>query len=164
MTTNITIREYTEADAAQIAALMDEFHKHLEGIDPNGRLRTLPGYGEYLLTQVRENVQENGVLRVAVDGNRIVGFAGGKVLKESTTEELLGVYPAKRGRFDTVYVDADYRGKGVGKMLMNHIEQFFKDNGCRLSFLSVFAFNISVHEMYAHLGYQDVGIDMMKKL
>lgn len=161
---DIQLRTYEEKDATQVAALMQKFHQLLEGIDPNGRLRTLPGYGEYLLKQVLENTKENGVFYVATDGDTIVGCAGGKILPESSSEDLLGVHPAKKGRFDTIYVDEGYRGKGVGKMLMNQIEQFFKDNGCQLSFLSVFAFNTSVHEMYEHLGYQDVGIDMMKTL
>lgn len=161
---NITIREYTDADAAQVAALMEDFHTHLEQIDPNQRLRTLPGYGKHLLEQVLENIKENGVFYLAIDGERIAGFAGGKILPESTPEDLLGVYPAKKGRFDTVYVDAEYRGKGVGKMLMNGVEEFFKTHDCTLSFLSVFAFNNDVHSMYEHLGYQDIGIDMMKKL
>lgn len=161
----IKIRPYNDADAKRVAALMDDFHDFLISIDPNGRFRRLPGYGEYALKEELENTKnERGTIYVACDGDNIIGFCVGFILKDFREEDLVGVFPAKRGRVEELYIDPTYRGRGVATELMKSIEGYLSAGGCEYLFVGVHAFNQNAHKLYEHLGYKDVGIDLMKEL
>jgi ribosomal protein S18 acetylase RimI-like enzyme len=162
---DIKIRPFTEADAERVVALMDDFHDFLVNIDPNGRFRRLPGYGEYALKEEVENIQnDRGVIYVALDGNEMIGFSVAFLQKDFDEGALLGVFPAQRGRIEELYIAPEYRGKGVATALMQKMEEFLKGKNCDYIFVGVHAFNQNAHELYKHLGYKDVGIDLMKKI
>ncbi len=162
---NITIREYTESDAAQVAALMDAFHDYLVDIDPNRRLRRLPGYGEAALKEETEAIKDGkGIIHLAFDGERAVGFVIGVLATPFTADDLLGTNPSTRGRVNELYVSDAYRGQGIAKMLVEKVEAWLKEHGCDTVFLGVFAFNTDAIEMYEHIGYSEIERYMMKKL
>ncbi len=50
-----------------------------------------------------------------------------------TREELLELVPYKRGVVLELVVENGYRGKGIGTLLMEKIESYFKQKGCSVS-------------------------------
>lgn len=161
----IKVKPFEDQYAAQVAALMEDFHNYLVSIDDGERLRTLPGYGEHQLkTELKAVEDKNGYFPLALDGEKVIGFGVALILPEQTPEMLLGTKPAKRGRIEELYVSSEYRGKGVASMIMKSLEEYLKNQGCEYVYLGVFAFNKNAHEMYQHMGYGDKGIEMMKEL
>ena len=63
---------------------------------------------------------------VAIEGEKTVGFANGIVKKEFLPGETAGNTP---GYPTMIIVDPEYRGKGIGSLLLSRLEQFFKTNG-----------------------------------
>ncbi len=49
-------------------------------------------------------------------------------------------------------------------MFIKKMEEFLKEKGCEYIFIGVNTFNENAHEIYKHLGYADVGVDLMKKV
>jgi ribosomal protein S18 acetylase RimI-like enzyme len=162
---DIQIRPFIETDVKEVAALMDDFRDFLISIDPNGRFRRLPGYGEYALKEELANTDDGrGVLYIALDGNKAIGFSVAFLLKKPREEDSLGIIPAQSGRIEELYISPEYRGKGIASALMQKMEMFLKKNGCKYIIVGVKAYNQSAHDLYKYLGYKDTGIDLVKKV
>ena len=50
-------------------------------------------------------------------------------------------------------VDRDCRGRGIGRMLMRHAEQWAREQQCSIVRLWSSAGRVSAHRFYEHLGY-----------
>jgi GNAT superfamily N-acetyltransferase len=50
-------------------------------------------------------------------------------------------------------VDRDCRGRGIGRMLMGHAEQWAREQRCSLVRLSSSSGRVAAHRFYEHLGY-----------
>ena len=57
---------------------------------------------------------------------------------------------------DTLWVDSEYRGKGLGKKLLAEIENTAKEKGCYLIHLDTFDFQAK--EFYERFGYWVFGV------
>jgi ribosomal protein S18 acetylase RimI-like enzyme len=162
---DIKIQPFSEEHTEGVVALMNDFRDFLISIDPNGRFRRLPGYGEYALKEELANTNDGrGVLYVALDGDKEIGFSVAFLLKKSREEDSLGIIPAQSGRIEELYIAPEYRGKGIASALMQKMEIFLKEKGCDYILVGVKAYNQNAHELYKHLGYKDVGIDLIKKM
>lgn len=161
---NITIRQYTDTDKLTILAMFDDFQGYLISIDPLNRLRKLPGHAEVALRETLEEVEKSrGTFLLAVDSDIAVGFVAA-VTFEPSPEALLSNIPSLRGRITELYVDASYRGQGIGTVLMREAEQYLQKLGCDVIRIEVFSPNENAHNLYKKLGYRDYDIDMIKKL
>jgi ribosomal protein S18 acetylase RimI-like enzyme len=162
---DIKIQSFSEEHTEDIVALMNDFRDFLVSIDPNGRFRRLPEYGEYALKEELANTNDDrGVLYVALDGNKAIGFSVAFLLKKSREEDSLGIIPSQTGRIEELYIAPEYRGKRIASALMQKMETFLKKRGCEYILVGVKAYNQNAHELYKHLGYEDVGIDLIKKV
>ncbi len=70
----------------------------------------------------------------------------------------------KVGYIDGVYVDEYCRGKGLGRLLMNHAEEFCKANDVNNISLSVKFKNVKAVSLYKELGFVESDIMMYKSL
>jgi GNAT superfamily N-acetyltransferase len=61
-------------------------------------------------------------------------------------------------------VSAQAEGRGVGRRLMEQAEVWARTQGYRLLVLDVFAFNMRARTFYAHLGYAEETVKMVKEL
>jgi len=160
----VTIREYRCADRTEFVRLMEELQDYLVSIDDLKRERRMPEYGESYTERTLQNVaKNNGIIYVAESEGRIVGLVVG-IMPEQTKEELLERVPFKRGNVLELIVENGYRRKGVGIMLMESIEGYFKQNGCSVSGVDVFFPNKNAYRLYSKLGYRERTIWMTKKL
>ena len=53
-------------------------------------------------------------------------------------------------------VDRNWRGKGIGRMLMHHAEQWAREQRCSIVRLWSSAGRVSAHRFYEHLGYTHI--------
>ena len=160
----VAIREYRYDDRTEFIRLMEELQDYLVSIDDLKRERRMPEYGESYTERTLQNVaKNNGIIYVAESEGRIVGLVVG-IMPEQTKEELLERVPFKKGNVLELIVENRYRRKGVGIMLMESIEGYFKQNGCSVSGVDVFFPNKNAYRLYSKLGYRERTIWMTKKL
>jgi len=79
---------------------------------------------------------------LAESGSRIIGT-------------VIGGYDGRRGMLYHLAVAAEFRGQGVGTLLMDEIEARLKEKGCRKAYLLVKQGN-SAAEMYEKRGWGEM--------
>ena len=90
---------------------------------------------------------ERTIFLKAVKDNTILGFIVGRV--EKFKKRLVG-------RIYTLNVRPKLRGKGIGKLLMEIIEESFKREGCEEIILEVAVDNLPALNLYRRMGYRFV--------
>jgi len=63
-----------------------------------------------------------------------------------------------------IVIDADKRGRGLGRMAMLLGEEYARARGAHTLGLSVFGFNTGARGLYESLGYETTSVKMRKKL
>lgn len=58
----------------------------------------------------------------------------------------------------SIYIDRDYRGKGMGSSLLRALEIKAQENGFRKIVLFTFSFNQLGQGLYKKMGYREVGV------
>jgi GNAT superfamily N-acetyltransferase len=159
-----TFRPYEPADRDALIALFEEFQDGFVDMDPLLRTRRMPGYAEAALTEVERVARDHaGLFAVAEDESGIVGFVAASVHHTTPAQELEG--PAETwGRVDELFVRPTFRGRALGRELMEHAERFLRAAGCVSVRVQVFAPNVLVHAFYRGLGYADRDVDLIKLL
>ena len=63
-----------------------------------------------------------------------------------------------------IVIDADERGRGLGRAALLLGEEYARQRGARTLGLSVFGFNTGARRLYESLGYETTSVKMRKKL
>jgi N-acetylglutamate synthase-like GNAT family acetyltransferase len=130
----ISIRTATENDADAIARLVNTaFLVEQFFIE---RDRTNPATVLSLI--------EKGRFLLAEDAPNLVGCVH---------LELLG----ERGYFGMLSIDPSRQRMGVGRQLIDAVEKYFRDAGCRFCDLKIVNVRTELHALYHRLGYIDSG-------
>ena len=92
----------------------------------------------------------------------IVGYAVvlTRVSNSDRIEEVLYTY----GELLELAVNSEYRGLGIGKLLLSECEQRVRNAGVRYFRTSVLASNPHAHKLYERFGFSDHLVEMEKKL
>ena len=160
----VKIRDYQESDRTAFVKLMEQLMDYIASIDDLKRIRRMPEFGESYTQRILQKVAENnGMIYVAELDSELVGVVVGTILEQSKEDQLEHV-PSKFGEVLEIVVEAGYRGKGVGTMLMNKLEEYFKKSNCNVSGVGVLAHNKNAHRLYNKLGYEDRSFYMTKDL
>lgn len=149
----IRIRRFDFAcDADDLIAFMpDLYETNFPGF------RTTPEFLHRRRQALREASRDPGqAVLVADEGGRAVGFiwlvleldAGGR----------------RRGEVAALYVHPDYRGQGVGRLLMAEGEATLRAWGCHSAYVMVTAANRAAVRLYESLGYQVTRYQMERRL
>jgi len=154
------IRESVPHDKEELLRLFDQFGEYLVDIDDLNLVIKADGYAEYFYASMISKVSNTGKIYVAEQGNTIVGFIAGSIKESSSVESPLMM----RGRVEELFISEESRGLGVGKALMNKMEEFFKKSNCKVVTIEVFAPNKNAYRFYKTLGYGDRNIDLIKVL
>jgi ribosomal protein S18 acetylase RimI-like enzyme len=160
----VRIRKYQGSDRTAFVKLMEELMDYIVSIDDLKRTRRMPEFGESYTQRTLQKVAENkGIIYVAEVDGKLVGVVVG-IIPEQSREDQLSHIPSKCGEVLELIVERRYRDKGVGTMLMNKLEGYFKKNNCNLSGVVVFVPNENAHRLYSKLGYEDRTFYMIKGL
>ncbi len=96
------------------------------------------------ITKIKQTNLKSAIF-VAESDSQIIGYA-----------YLTEVFFLGMGTFvelQSILVDKHHRGKGIGKSLLSHSEQWAKDNGYAKIMLSSRVQLETAHKLYASLGY-----------
>lgn len=145
------------------------------------------------IREVNINDIDNGLLDVYIDGYKFHMHGRPDIFVELNEEEmkkdLLNIYDMKKiivltyndyviGYLsytikkrhtckldvDQLVIKEEYRGKGLGKKLMDEIKKIALDNNCDRIELNCWMFNESALKMYEHIGYEKQRIMFEMKL
>jgi len=130
----ISLRIATQNDAAAIAHLVNEaFLVEQFFIE---RDRTNPATVRGLM--------EKGKFLLAEDGPDLLGCVFFEIRGE-------------RGYFGMLSIDPSRQRMGVGHQLVNAVEKYFRDAGCKFSDLKIVNVRTELHTLYHRWGYVDTG-------
>lgn len=164
MVEKIIVREFMETDRKTIMNMMVEFGMYLKKIDPLGRIDYPEGGDTFFTDKLIKNVQNHkGKIFVAEDQGVIVGFIGGFVGAMDDEESKI-TKNKKTGIVDEFFVTQKYRGKRIGKRLMQEMEKYLKTIGCDMVRIEVFAPNTNALQFYEKQGYIKRTIYVNKRL
>jgi GNAT superfamily N-acetyltransferase len=117
---------------------------------------TLDGTEKWLKT-ARNTSGKFGIVVLAKDGERAVGFAHGML---KFLPDYLGGYPV--GTITHLFVDENSRKAGVGRELVNELEEWFSTKKAHSIELQVITGNPTAKEFWTKLGYGEELIQYRK--
>ncbi|MDB3930319.1 GNAT family acetyltransferase [Paracoccaceae bacterium] len=123
-----TIRIYQEEDRKEVLTLWQECNLIRSKNDPQKDLGRKKGFGEELFL-------------VLVNEDKIIGT-------------VMGGYDGHRGIINYLGVHPNFRGNGLGRMLMRAVEKKLRDLGCPQVNLLVWSDNTEVHKFYEKTDYK----------
>jgi ribosomal protein S18 acetylase RimI-like enzyme len=155
------IREFVSQDSDVVRdglVAFQEFHRELEpAIWNTGENIAQKRLDEFL----KKMKTHKGKLFVAEDDGRVIGFAYAWIERDEREYMTL---QKEYAYISDVFVHGDYRGKGVGKMLLGACESYAKKMGHDQVWLIVLSKNKRVHELYVREGYRDYSVTCVKEL
>lgn len=160
----ITFREYTDEDRELLLNFVYKLEQYVKDLDPIKRVKNLPGFAELALKELLENVKkQQGKILLAVEQEKVIGCVVG-VIWDQSEKNRLEIGSHKIGEIFKLYLEKEYRRKGLGKKLLQKIEDYFKEKGCDSIWLSVFSPNVHAYNVYKEFGFIDREIGMLKEI
>ncbi len=158
----VKIRSYQSKDFQEVVKLMENLQDYLVEKDQLKRLRRLEEYGKsYTSNLVKEIRKNKGMIYLAEENGKILGCIAGTIKKQTKEQRYECVY-SKVGTILELVIYPEFRSKGIGKVLMNKIEDYFKKEECTTITLEVMQGNKDAYEFYKRLEYQERSKGMIK--
>ncbi|NER12435.1 GNAT family N-acetyltransferase [Leptobacterium flavescens] len=111
---------------------------------------------ELLLGRIREMAGQNYECVGIYDGDKLIGCSGLWFMTRH--------YAGKSVEADHVYIEEDYRSKGLGKKFFQWIYEYAKNKGCEAVELNTYVNNHPSHKFYYNEGFAIYGYHFFKKL
>jgi GNAT superfamily N-acetyltransferase len=137
------LREAKPSDAPRMVELIHELGHEIDEKSVSKNLRNLKKLGELPL--------------VATLDKRVVGLIGRHLMV--TVHRAAPV-----GRIPILVVDSEVRGQNIGRLLVDAVEQWCRDQGCKLIEVTSNERRTAAHAFYRHLGYERTSLRFFKKL
>ena len=111
---------------------------------------------DILKERFTEMVTQNYECAVIYENENLIGVSG---LWYCTRH-----YVGKTVEIDHVYIDENYRSKGLGKQFLNWIYEYVKTKGCTTVELNTYVQNYPSHKFYYNEGFEILGYHFLKTL
>ena len=158
------IIEYNPKYDNQIKDLLVELQNYLVDIDNWHTQVMKPEYRESYFRMDMDKVKnQNGKIYLAIENESVIGLIIGIVDEKDEIDKLTNDC-AKTGSIIELIVNHNLRGNGVGKMLLEKLEQYFKDINCKRINIEVFGPNKSALNFYTKNDYTIRDIIVSKKI
>ena len=138
------IRGAAVSDVEPIAALVSQLGYQTTADDMKLRLERLLPHPEHTMF-------------VAETSGEVVGLVAAHVGQGLESNE-------PHGRIIGLVVDSHWRGRGVGTMLMEHVERWCRDRGAHNVILTSGNQRVGAHKFYQRIGYTATGQRFIKRL
>lgn len=158
------IIEYKDKYLEDVKDLLVELEEYILSIDKDNLDQLHPEYRDKMAILDLEEVKDNnGKCYLAIDNDVVVGLIMG-CLRSYDEYDYLDYKCPKRGIITELIVTSKIRSKGVGKKLMDKIEDYFRKNNCEYVLVDVFAYNENAIKFYERKGYHPRMYTDIKKL
>mgnify|MGYP002621572330 CR=1 FL=1 len=139
---NITIREAICADAKKLFELNEKFN----------------GKSDVNIIQIEQSLKDNKQEQVFVaeNENEIIGFCCVQIFKSFC-------YAVNYCEITEIYIEESYQHRGIGSLLVNHIEKHFENTNIKGFQLFTGGENYSAQAFYEKNGYKKTAEIMYRK-
>ena len=144
-----------------VAAISKIFHQvsvlHYQNVEREFVLPKIEDEQKYIAKTIDN---KDAVLFVAKENKNVLGYL---ILYIQTYPQCFFT-DTRKGFIDSVGVDENHRGQGIGTMLLNAAETYLKENGIFVFETDVFVFNKGAEKLYNRFGFNDIKIYKKKVL
>lgn len=146
-----------------IKDLLVELQEYIAEIDREKYNILTKEYREKYFEKTMEEVNKyEGKIFLAIENEKVIGLIVGLINNEEVSS--YDFKAPKRGRITELIVTNKYRANGLGKQLLNKMENYFKSVDCKGILIDVFAYNEKAQKFYYENGYFNRNIEIMKKI
>lgn len=158
------IIEYENIYLEDVKQLLVELEEYLLSIDKDHLEQLHADYKEKRTQLDLEQVKKyEGKCFLAVENNKAIGLIMGCIFPYDEYDYLDYKCP-KRGTITELVVSSHSRSSGVGHLLIESMEQYFRSKGCEYIILDVFAYNENAIKFYNKNGYHTRMLTNIKKI
>ena len=157
------IIEYGNEYIDSVKDLLVELQEYITSIDNDGYNILTDEYRDKYFNKTIEEINKyEGKIFLYIKDNKVVGLIVGLINNEE--ESTYEFKAPKRGRITELIVKKEYRKYGIGKQLMDYMEEYFKSVNCKAVLLDVFSYNENSKAFYIKNGYYNRVEELMKKI
>ena len=151
----ISFQEYSSDQRERLIKYIDSNLKFNVDLDPLKVRQYKPDWAENQIAKIEKILSEKqgNVLFIKLD-EQIVGF----IYYYIEDEDKKVIHLSK------LFIEEEYRDKGVGKQAIALFEDWIKAKGYKYATINVFVHNQRALGLYKKLGYADRFIDLIKPL
>ena len=147
------IIEYNDNYLEDVRDLLVELEEYIISIDKDNLDCIHEEYREKMALVDLDNVEKyNGKCYLAIEDDKAVGLIMGYIGEYSLYDYLDYKCP-KCGIVSELIVSKNVRGKGIGNLLLDEMEIFFKNKNCKIIKIDVFSYNDNAIKFYDKKGY-----------
>ena len=158
------ILEYNKLYKEDVKDLLVELQEYIVSIDKYHLNIISPQYRELYFKKTLQLINKNnGKIFVAVKGSKAIGMIAGYIQKYDKLDRIDYTCP-KKGIIEELIVSSSCRDKGVGNLLLQSMENFFKENNCEFCQVDVFSYNAIGKNFYNKYHFENRMETMFKKL
>ena len=158
------IIEYEDKYLEDLKDLLVQLEEYILSIDKDNLDQLHPEYREKMALLDLEEVNNNeGKCYLAIENNKVLGVIMG-ILRTYDEYDYLDYKCPRCGEVTELVVSEEARGKGIGKLLISKIEEYFKSINCKYITIDVFAYNTKGIKFYEREGYHTRGLINIKKI
>lgn len=156
--------EYEDKYLEDVKDLLVELEEYIVSIDKDHLDQVHSEYREKMaIIDLEEVNKNNGKCYLATENEKAIGLIMGTIPPYEEYDYLDYKCP-KRGIITELIVTSKIRSKGVGQVLMDKMEEYFKLNNCEYVLVDVFAYNENAINFYNKKGYHPRMHTDIKKL
>ena len=158
------IIEYEEKYLEDVRDLLVELEEYILSIDKDDLDQLHPEYREKMAVLDLEEVNDNdGKCYLAIEEDKVIGLIMGCIPQYDEYDYVDYKCP-RRGEITELIVTDKVRSNGVGRKLMDKMEEYFKSVGCEYVLVDVFGYNEKGINFYNKNGYRTRMETMIKKI
>ncbi|MBC7929572.1 MAG: GNAT family N-acetyltransferase [Rubrivivax sp.] len=154
------IREYRPEDRPQVEECFVELQEFERRIEPR-RVEGKAVVQKYLEFMFDKCAQTEGTVFVLEDDERVVGFVS--VWAKLKVNGLVNE-EAEVAYVSDLVVTAAYRGRGLGRALLQRAEDFAVAKGAKTISIGVLAENTGARKLYNDFGFRENKVEFIKTL
>lgn len=161
----IKYSKYEPSYRDELKAIVEKLQDYIVSIDSFDRVIRAGGFSDYVLEKLLSKRQTGeGEIFLAIAGSKVVGVVAVEILARSADYDLQ-VKKGRYGEIEKLYVEEEYRGKGIGRKLFELAEGYLiEDLRCDFIEVVVFGDNESALDMYKKSGYREREYVLLKKV
>ena len=158
------IIEYEDKYLEDVRDLLTELEEYILSIDKDELDQIHSEYHEKMaLIDLKEVNENNGKCFLAIENDKAIGLIMG-IIPPYDEYDYLDYQCPKRGKITELIVTSKIRSKGIGKALMDKMEEYFQLSDCEYVLVDVFAYNKNAISFYDKKGYHPRMYTDIKKL
>ncbi len=156
----VLIRDFHDRDTPAVIALADELRR----FEARLYLRMKPSrqLGRWYVDELlAECAEADGRIFVADSSGLVVGYV---CVRARVVDEARDRSQLSYAMIDDLIVASDYRGRGIGRMLIDQAQYYARRRGAAWLRIGVLASNTNAHDLYRREGFDDHLVMLEKRL